>query len=445
MEQGSTNRSTPGAGLFVSVIPPILGDSQSTSEAAQRDLDAALLLLVNRAQYITGATGAAIALRRNGSKDMLCRASIGANAPELGALLSTEFGLSGESVRTRQALRCDDTARDARVNAEICRQLGIASVIVMPVIDEDQVLGVFELFSEKANAFGDRDLSVVQRLSAMVETAVCLAEAAGSLPKPKKAKAAAAGLVSNGVQQGQFVADLSQKDLTTFATETAEDSIREVSVESEAAAVPTAQSVPELEASSPATDAGAVKKPLLWSAPHEDEEAAGVPDTNQALIPPVLRDLRKCVACGFPVSAGRMLCVECEEKKWRGQLRSQSNRLAVSSSPVAVAKNSGAAAAPAMAKTPVLAEGPKAASAAVTTRLTPALKNEIPISPRVVPTSEQKQQVPAQLSEAASASASEFTLSSALEPSQSWFAANKYVLIVLLAIAAAASVIYFLR
>lgn len=423
----------------------MLVESQSTSEAAQRDLDAALQLLVNRAQYITGATGAAIALRRNGSKDMLCRASIGANAPELGALLSTEFGLSGESVRTKQALRCDDTARDVRVNAEICRQLGIVSVIVLPVIDDGQVLGVFELFSEKANAFGDRDLSVVHRLSGMVETAVRLAEAAGSFPKPKKAKAAAAGLVSNGVQQGQFVADFSQKDLTAVTTKPADDPIRNVSVESEAA-VPTAQSVPEAGLSDPATDAAAVKKPLLWSAPYEDEEAVGVPDPNQALIPPVLRDLRKCVACGFPVSAGRMLCVECEEKKWRGQLRSQSNRSPVSSSPAAVAKNSGAAAAPAMAKTPVLAEGPKAASAAATTPLTPALKNHIQSSPSVAPPSEPKPEAAVLSTKSPSASATtEFTLSSGIEPSQSWFAANKYALIVLLAIAAAASAVYFLR
>ncbi len=89
---------------------------------AQRDLDAALQLLADRAQYITGASGAAIALRRNGKNDMLCRASTGPNAPELGALLSTEFGLSGESVRTRQALRCDDAERDIRVNRDVCRR-----------------------------------------------------------------------------------------------------------------------------------------------------------------------------------------------------------------------------------------------------------------------------------------------------------------------------------
>src|SRR5580698_2916121 len=160
--------------------PPADG-GHSLAEMAQRDLDAALQLLADRAQYITGASGAAIALRRSGMTDMLCRASTGSNAPELGALLSTEFGLSGESVRTRKALRCDDTERDARVNHDVCRQLGIASVVVMPVVNDDEVLGVFELFSGKVNAFGERDLSALQRLSEMVETAVKLAHAAANI------------------------------------------------------------------------------------------------------------------------------------------------------------------------------------------------------------------------------------------------------------------------
>src|SRR5271167_2403837 len=73
--------------------------ARSPSDMAYSDLDAALQLLAERAQYITGASGAAIALRRGQHNDMLCRASIGDNAPELGALLSMEYGLSGESVR----------------------------------------------------------------------------------------------------------------------------------------------------------------------------------------------------------------------------------------------------------------------------------------------------------------------------------------------------------
>jgi hypothetical protein len=121
------------------------GQSLSIAEMAHLDLDAALQLLAERAQYITGASGAAIALRRGDHNDMLCRASAGSNAPELGALLSMEYGLSGESVRTRQTLRCDDAESDPRVNREGCRQLGIASVVVMPIVSDDQVFRVAAL------------------------------------------------------------------------------------------------------------------------------------------------------------------------------------------------------------------------------------------------------------------------------------------------------------
>src|SRR5450755_630019 len=186
---------------------------QSLADMAGRDLDAALQLLSDRAQYITGASGAAIALRRNGKNDMLCRASSGSNAPELGALLSSEFGLSGESVRTRQPLRCDDAERDARVNREVCRQMGIASVVVMPVVNDDEVLGVFELFSGKANAFGARDVSAVQRLSEMVETAVRLAHATEKLPERlKRAETSApvkeAEILEDQVLDAQVVEEL---------------------------------------------------------------------------------------------------------------------------------------------------------------------------------------------------------------------------------------------
>jgi GAF domain-containing protein len=295
----------------------------SLADMARRDLDAALQLLAERAQYITEASGAAIALRRGSAQnDMLCRASAGSNAPELGTLLSTEFGLSGESVRTRLALRCDNADRDPRVNREGCRQLGIASVAVLPIVSDDQVLGVFELFSGKINAFEERDLSALQRLGEMVETAVKLAHAAQSLPPEV------------------FSEELTEKERTK--TKTKEDQAEIVSEEGGeqpavevatevvsalvpgepvAADAPSAMPQPEL----PVPDSPLVptpKKPMLWSAAvHAGSTVPQGPGPDQSHVPPVLRNLHKCQACGFPVSQGRTFCVECEEKQWRGQVR----------------------------------------------------------------------------------------------------------------------------
>lgn len=316
MQENGTTRN-PQSPMAPRVRFPGEDGGRSLAEMAQRDLDAALQLLADRAQYITGASGAAIALRRSGMSDMLCRASTGSNAPELGALLSTEFGLSGESVRTRKALRCDDATRDARVNHEVCRQLGIASVVVMPVVNDDEVLGVFELFSGKANAFGDRDLSAVQRLSEMVETAVRLAHATQALPEQLQAmQISAREPVAPHVAEQVLDVELQESPATELPK----------ILEAAAGAAPVAShgAVPQTapaQSPEPASSAGMpTKKQLFWSAASAGAEV-GQAEADQSHVPPILRGLRKCEACGFPVSAGRALCVECEEKKWRGQLK----------------------------------------------------------------------------------------------------------------------------
>src|ERR1700692_633313 len=82
--KATANMSLPGLSETDPRFPGEDG-SRSLAEMAELDLDAALQLLADRAQYITGASGAAIALRRGQHNEMLCRASSGSNAPELGA------------------------------------------------------------------------------------------------------------------------------------------------------------------------------------------------------------------------------------------------------------------------------------------------------------------------------------------------------------------------
>jgi hypothetical protein len=66
--------------------------------------------------------------------------------------------------------------------------------------------------------------------------------------------------------------------------------------------------------------AAASKKGLFWSAAMRAQGIAQAKESTETLaVPPVLRNLQKCQACGFPVSQGRAFCVECEEKQWRGQ------------------------------------------------------------------------------------------------------------------------------
>jgi GAF domain-containing protein len=331
------------------MLYPAEDNGNSLAGMAQRDLHASLQLLAERAQYITGASGAAIALRRDGHNDMLCHASAGSNAPELGALLSAESGLSGESVRTRQPLRCDDAESDPRVNRQSCRELGIASVVVMPIVSEDQVLGVFELFSGRPKAFDERDLSALQRLGEMVETAVQHGRAAGlrvgaevasdeavmPVASPPSAPEPQISLTESPVEpQTEIKTQLSAEVVSSAAADLLSDpkassepaSVAQVSAEVVTPAeVAAAANLPQaVKSEAPPVslppDSPQPKRTILWSAPATAN--SGVPpaeSSDSIAVPPALRNVHRCQACGFPVSEGRVLCVDCEEKKWRGE------------------------------------------------------------------------------------------------------------------------------
>ncbi len=294
---------------------------RSLAEMADGDLDAALQLLADRAQYITGASGSAIALRRGEHSDMLCRASAGTSAPELGAILSMEYGLSGESVRTGRALRCDDAATDPRVNREVCRQLGIASVVVMPIVSERRILGVFELFSGKPDAFDQRDLAALQRLSEMVETAVQHAVAAQAPLPPVESVASRSIPPQPAIQNRSAVVETHTPQKKAQAAP--------MSLPGSPSKLVPSKLVPSPLASSPAKIEEASGRPLLWSAAIGNQGSTHAADGKQPpapepmIVPPVLKRLSKCQACGFPVSPGRAYCVECEEKSWRGEQLSQ--------------------------------------------------------------------------------------------------------------------------
>jgi TonB family protein len=142
------------------------GGGLSAELSADLALEIVLNEVVEQACLATGATGAAIALERNG--EMVCRASSGSTAPALGAHVDSASGLSGECIRTRRTQRCDDVLADLRVDVEASARLGVRSVMVMPLLREADLVGVFELFSSLPGAFGERDERTLEALAGRI-------------------------------------------------------------------------------------------------------------------------------------------------------------------------------------------------------------------------------------------------------------------------------------
>jgi TonB family protein len=136
------------------------------SIAADLALDLVLNDLVRQACLASGASGAAIALMRDG--EMVCRASSGPDAPALGVRLDTDSGLSGECVKSREVQLCADANTDPRVDSETCRRAGLRSILVLPLLNEEQLFGVFVAVSRLPNAFARLDTITLLGLAGRV-------------------------------------------------------------------------------------------------------------------------------------------------------------------------------------------------------------------------------------------------------------------------------------
>jgi putative methionine-R-sulfoxide reductase with GAF domain len=313
------------------------GDSSNGSRVfADTELESALQLLVERAQYITGATGTALALPQD--DEMVCRASAGSSAPAVGARLQVRSGLTGESIARQQLLRCDNAEADPRVNLEACRALGIASIVVLPLLRKNgEVRGLFELFSDHPYAFEERDLIALERMAALTVTALDLAEQrekfapavvprrdpeptvhpsatpvlAGMVPAPPR-EAPAETSVTTDIPAISIDAHAALADSSTGTL--ANPDLARSPVPAELPVVPSPAEPATSAAPTPAVMTPPVVMPPTITPPVETPPESEPATIAPAAVPESMLRVQKCAACGFPVSDGRTLCLDCEKK-----------------------------------------------------------------------------------------------------------------------------------
>ena len=151
-------------------LSAVIATEQDTAET-HLSLDQCLELIADRTRRITGADGVAIALRDGAA--FICRGRAGALAPDLGARVDPQSGISGACLRTGEVQQCDDTETDSRVDLLVCRNQGIRSILAVPVRRRG-VVGILAVFSGWAGIFSERDVRAVSLLAEAVEARLSL-------------------------------------------------------------------------------------------------------------------------------------------------------------------------------------------------------------------------------------------------------------------------------
>jgi len=204
------------------------GGGLSPELSAELALEIVLYEIVEQACQITGATGASIVLDRDG--ELVCRASSGSTAPELGSRIDRSTGLVGECLRVKRTFWCDDTFTDARAEAEPSKQLGVRSVVIMPLTRGEALIGIFALFSTQPYAFGVRDERALETLAD--RTLTNLDHASHPFDAPAEPTDPAADLQEEDLQkiglQDVNVHDIASQTLSLASAEANEVAVNEV-------------------------------------------------------------------------------------------------------------------------------------------------------------------------------------------------------------------------
>jgi hypothetical protein len=122
-----------------------------------------LQAILEQAMERTGATGAAIVLSTEDA--VCCRASTGAPAPKVGARLRSGMSLTGLCLGTGEILLCNDTNTDRRVDPQLCKEMGIRSLLILPIKQNAKVVGVLEVLSINPDAFNQHDATAMSKLA----------------------------------------------------------------------------------------------------------------------------------------------------------------------------------------------------------------------------------------------------------------------------------------
>src|ERR1700680_2256014 len=133
------------------------------------DVDGTMQFVVDRAQAVANATGVAIALFKG--HQLVYRAGSGSAADYVGRHVMATLSVPADTTG-REILRVEDAETDTRIQAEICRQFGAKSLLILLIYHEQSVAGVLEIFFSEAHAFQDCEVRAYRLMAGLIGEAM---------------------------------------------------------------------------------------------------------------------------------------------------------------------------------------------------------------------------------------------------------------------------------
>jgi hypothetical protein len=141
-------------------------------------------MIVDRVLRVANASGVAIGLLETNKNELVYKAASGSAAQDIGRHVSAVLSCSSTK-RQREILRVENAESDKRIEAEICRQFGAQSLLMLPIYKEHVLLGVLQVLFDEAHSFADREIRAYRLIVGALEEG--LLRSAQHPPKPQPA------------------------------------------------------------------------------------------------------------------------------------------------------------------------------------------------------------------------------------------------------------------
>jgi hypothetical protein len=142
------------------------------------ELEQAMHLIAERALGISNASGVTIGMLDANKHELVYRAGSGSAASDVGRRVPAVLSVSSAHETRREILRVENANADPRVEAEICRQFGATSLLMLPIYKKHALAGVLQVLFSDAHSFPEREVRAYRLIVAALEEGMLRSEQA---------------------------------------------------------------------------------------------------------------------------------------------------------------------------------------------------------------------------------------------------------------------------
>jgi GAF domain-containing protein len=143
-----------------------IAETHSLVRAPNLDLVSAGNLIAVRLRKLTDADGVSIGVLKDGYLDCVAESGTSATAP--GGSIAPNSEVATERLKNGREFHSSDAQKDVRLDFSLCCELGIGSLLAVPIQRLGEIAGLIELRWSKADAFHECDVRTCQLMAGLI-------------------------------------------------------------------------------------------------------------------------------------------------------------------------------------------------------------------------------------------------------------------------------------